>query len=1117
MRLMLDLVPNHMGVLKADNAWWLDVLEHGQASRYADYFDIDWAPADETLAGKVLVPILGDQYGAVLERGELALRFAPERGELSLWYYEHRLPVRPAEYPRVLLAQPAPRPGRRRERAFAASRVASPPFPCSRRRGATRRRSARPPRRALADCARARRRRAARRRERRGDQRHCRATRAASTRSTRCSRGQAYRLAFWRVAADDINYRRFFDINDLAGLRAEREDVFEATHRRVLELVAQGKADCLRIDHPDGLADPGAVFRAPASRGLRRVAQRARRQGARSVRRGREDPGRARAAAGHVAGARRHGLPLHARGQRAVRRSPRANCASTGCTRRSSASTWTSTTCCAARRRRSSCSRSRAISTASPPRLRASSSATAVRATSRGMRSGARWSRSSPRFPVYRTYVTQSTRSGEDRRYVDWAVAVAKRHSAAADTSVLRLHRAPCCAASTASRRIGRRRRRAALRHALPAVERAGDGEGPRGHVVLHLQPARVAQRSRRRSARCSARPSARSTAHAGSARRAGRIRCSPRSTHDNKRSEDVRARIDVLSEMPGAWRLALRRWRQFNRRHRSEVDGEEAPSRNDEYLLYQTLVGAWPLGKVSQRALDAFRARIQAYMQKAVREAKVAHELDQRQRGVRGGARAVRRRRARHVARNPFLDDFLPLAQRIAFAGCVNSLAQTTLKLTAPGVPDTYQGTELWDFSLVDPDNRRPVDYAAREAMLRKVQRPRRGGAARDMAGRRREDAGHGAACSSLRKRRAAWFERATYRPVRVRGTHRNSVCAFMRSAGGSHLLCVVPRLWQGIVRERSDVADRRRRVGRYDAVLDVPVAQWRNVVTGEVQRPLVERAGARLAVGAALATFPVAVLRRDVARYAASSSPGFRPPSPSCSAAMSRSPAANARPLPRAAFARAARRTGRGPRRRPSTRACGAVLPAPLTSFRYVSATRSWAMAKLVRPDLVRPCALGGGLGRLVLGGLRSRAAASHVRRRGQHRKRRERDAEAIDFVHVCDLRWRLSKHPGLRSRRLADDVTIARRRDTDSDAYSTSSCACKLSDTTLTRSNTRCDGCHDAITLCCASVIETPCWGHGSSVAFTFVRPFIGGESTWRPSAMPCTSHQQEARVC
>ena len=857
MRLMLDLVPNHMGVLKADNAWWLDVLEHGQASRYAEHFDIDWAPADETLAGKVLVPILGDQYGAVLERGEIALRFAPESGELSLWYYEHRLPIRPAEYSRVLLAN------LRRIPAVAANalrrvarRFAAVPMQPEARRDATTLGAA--AKAALAevcatmpDAARLVEENVAAINGNAGDARSFDALDALIG-------GQAYRLAFWRVAADDINYRRFFDINDLAGLRAERDDVFAATHRRALAFLAQGKADCLRIDHPDGLADPARYFerlQAAAGEALRTAP---------------DTRGRTTYIVVEKILAAHERLPdtwpIHGEtGYRFMREvnalfvDPRAKArfdrlyaGFIGELLDFDDVLFRSKTHIVVQSLASDLNRLATVLTRIVKRDRRTRdfSWNAMRRALVEVVAS---------FPVYRTYVTDSLRSADDRRYVDWAVAVAKRHSTAADTSVLDFIAAVLrgdydqdgdAAAGDVLRFIMRFQQWSApamakgledtsfyIFHRLASLNEVGGDPRLFGSTVGAFHRA-----CRQRAARWP---------HSLLAS----------STHDNKRSEDVRARIDVLSEMPGAWRLALRRWRQFNRRHRTEIDGDDAPSPNDEYLLYQTIVGAWPLGKVNQRTLEAFRARIQAYMLKAAREAKVHTSWVNVNAAYESALERFVEGALGTLSRNPFLNDVMPFAQRVAFAGCVNSLAQTTVKLTAPGVPDTYQGTELWDFSLVDPDNRRPVDYAAREAMLRKVQRR----TATELLASW-EDGGVKllvtARLLDLRKRRAAWFERATYRAVRVRGAHKSNVCAFIRSAGGSHVLCIVPRLWQAIARESGAWPVGEATWGDTTLTLDVPIAQWRNVVTGEILHPLVERTGARLPVGTALATFPVAVL---------------------------------------------------------------------------------------------------------------------------------------------------------------------------------------------------------------------------------------------------------------
>jgi (1->4)-alpha-D-glucan 1-alpha-D-glucosylmutase len=664
---------------------------------------------------------------------------------------------------------------------------------------------------------------------------------------------QAYRLAFWRVAADDINYRRFFDINELAGLRAEREDVFAATHRRVLDLVASGRADCLRIDHPDGLSNPERYFvrlQAAAADALRNTP---------------DERGRAAYVVVEKILAAHERLPdtwpVHGdTGYRFMREvnalfvDPRAQlrfdrlyAAFIGEHMEFDEVLRRSKTHIVVQSLASDLNRLATKLTRIVKRDRRTRdfSWNAIRRALVEVVAA---------LPVYRTYVTPTMRSPEDRRYVDWAIAVAKRHAAAADTSVLDFIGA-----------VLRGDYGAEVDDVVRFVMRFQQWSAPA--MAKGLEDTSFYVFNRLVSLNEVGGDPRLFGSTIGAFHRACRQRASrwphsllATSTHDNKRSEDVRARIDVLSEIPAQWRLAVRRWRQFNRRHRSEVDGEDAPSRNDEYLFYQTVVGAWPLGKVTQRSLDALRGRLQAYMQKAVREAKVSTSWVNVNAEYEAALQRFVDGALGRLAGNPFLGDLVPLAQRIAFAGCVNSLVQATLKLTAPGVPDTYQGTEVWDFSLVDPDNRRPVDYAARETLLRKVQRRpaaqlletwQDGGVKLLVTAR----------LLALRKRRATWFERATYRAVRVRGAHRNSVCAFMRSAGGSHLLCVAPRLWQALVPGEATWPLGDGVWGDTSLSLDVPVAQWRNVITDEVQRPLVERAGARLAVGEALATFPVAV----------------------------------------------------------------------------------------------------------------------------------------------------------------------------------------------------------------------------------------------------------------
>ncbi len=266
---ILDMVPNHMGVMGADNAWWLDVLENGEASVYADHFDIDWRPLNPQLHGKVLLPLLGDHYGSVLARGELQLAFNAERGEFDIGYFEHRLPIDPAEYPRIVghgIERLADTLGAGNEHLLELQSLLTAFGNLPSRHGIDASRRAERDR----DKEIHKRRLAALAAAEPAIQRHIADCVAALNGDPQdpdsfdglhgLIRAQAWRAAYWRVAADDINYRRFFDINDLAGLRMENPAVFDATHRLVLELIGAGKLHGLRIDHPDGLYDPRGYF-----------------------------------------------------------------------------------------------------------------------------------------------------------------------------------------------------------------------------------------------------------------------------------------------------------------------------------------------------------------------------------------------------------------------------------------------------------------------------------------------------------------------------------------------------------------------------------------------------------------------------------------------------------------------------------------------------------------------------------------------------------------------------------------------------------------------------------------------------------------------------------------
>ncbi|MGH8720127.1 MAG: malto-oligosyltrehalose synthase [Burkholderiales bacterium] len=882
MGLMIDVVPNHMGVLQADNRWWLDVLEHGPASRYADYFDIEWDPPSEELRGKVLLPILGEQYGTVLERGELKLAFDCVAGTFSLRYLEHRLPVRPSEYQEILCAGLDPMAD---EVGTGTTSVAELETLCE---GFARLRDS-PAMTAPADdpaerSAPLKERLAALCAQSPGVLSFIEANvrvlngqsgaPATFDRLHALIKSQFYRLSFWRVAADDINYRRFSDINELAALRMDRAPVFEGTHRRIFEWLASGKVDALRIDHCDGLLDPLAYFAAVQTR------------------------------AGSIAGAAsdvQNGRPAIERPVYLVLEKILADYerlpaewpvhGTTGYRFMNVVNGLFVNDACHSRfdrlyagfigERLDFDRVARAAKTLIIVHVLASDLnllATALTRIAKRARDTCDFTQNSLRralvdivacFPVYRTYATPGHRSNDDRRYVDWAVAVAKQSSHAAETSVLdfvreiltgdRRYEEPAMQQEV-DRFTGRFQQFTApvmakgledtsfyVYNRLASLNEVGGDPRRFGFSVDGFHSASADR--------------ARNWPHAMLAT----------STHDNKRAEDVRTRIDVLTEMPAAWRLALRRWRQINRRLRRTIDGASAPSPNDEYLLYQTLLGAWPIGAVDDAALALFRSRIQRYMQKAVREAKVRTSWINPNREYEAALVYFIDGLLGTHSPNPFLQDFLPAQAHVARYGCLNSLSQVLLKLTSPGVPDTYQGTELWDLSLVDPDNRRPVDYAYRARLLDAIveafdERCNQSRTARALLDHWTD----GRAklwliwrVLAFRAQHAPWFETTSYLPLAIRGAKAAHVCAFGRVHHEGWLLTIAPRLFVGLTRGRDHWP-----LGQavwHDTRLVLPPgapAQWRNVLTGVRCRAETHDEILQLPLAAILDAFPVALL---------------------------------------------------------------------------------------------------------------------------------------------------------------------------------------------------------------------------------------------------------------
>ena len=873
--LILDVVPNHMAIFGDDNAWWLDVLENGPAARHAHYFDIDWRPIRASMRDRLLVPVLGEPLGVVLDRGDLRVQFDAQAGSFSVRYYEHRFPVDPREYPRVFATGTnrleATLPADDADRQDFESLVAA--F------------GRLPPREDTSEEARAERyrdgevnkRRLVRLCERSAPVReHVEACVAAFNDVNAQTHqpgalaelldAQVWRLSYWRVAVDEINYRRFFDVNQLAALRMDDPEVFEATHALILGLIERGALDGLRIDHPDGLYEPREYFD-------------------RLQRRFRTEPSDV-------------STPLYVVAEKILAGHERlqedwAVHGTTGYDFAGVVTAWLIDGTAESALDRSYASftgRRESLGTIEHDAKRGvmqNSLAAEIgvlatqldRIAQLDLRT-ADFTRNALReaiievianFPVYRTYVSARGTSEDDRRHVEWATNVARKRSRAGDLSVFDF-----------------------LRDVLLGDAAAGRPES-HGHAMLEFAmkfqqvTSPVMAKSVEDTAfyiynrlvalnevgaqpdRFGAGTGALHQANLEHARRWPHTMLLSTS-HDTKRSGDVRARLAVLSEMPDLWRKHLGRWNRLNRSKRGLVDGRPAPSRNDEYLIYQTLLGIWPTQTNADELPATLQQRLEQYVIKAAREAKVDTSWMNPNEAYEAVLVEFVGRLLDRPAHNAFLKDFRSLAANVAWFGLLNSVAQTVLKLTCPGIPDVYQGTEFFAFSLVDPDNRRPVDYPARQAALdAMVQQAGAGGSnacARDLLARWQD--GHVKQyviwrCLELRTRIPALFADGTYEPLKTTGIRADHLCAFGRSCEGSALIVVVPRWFCRLSggEPTMPVGDALWGDTRIELPSDFEGA-YRCILSGQSVLPGQDGGAACLEAAEVIADFPVAVLER-------------------------------------------------------------------------------------------------------------------------------------------------------------------------------------------------------------------------------------------------------------
>jgi (1->4)-alpha-D-glucan 1-alpha-D-glucosylmutase len=790
LRAIMDFVPNHMGVGGSDNPLWLDVLEWGPDSAHAGWFDIDWQSDRFYPHGKLLVPFLGDQYGVELYAGKLTLKFDDREGAFAVWAYDsHKLPVCPLHYDRILgdahpelerlgdafaaLPEWRPQVGRRaRELKLELAKAASENADVHS---------------AIAAAV---------------ERFHGTPGQADSwTALHQLIQDQCWRAAYFRVAADDINYRRFFDVNELAGLRMELPDVFDHAHSLVFRLLDEGVLDGLRIDHVDGLLNPKEYFH---------------RLRARHDATGSGDPFYLvveKILAGHeslrddwpVDGTTGYefanlvlGLLIDPQGEE-------------GLTQTYVDFTGERTSFpevvreCKLRIMKNEMASELNVLARDVSRV-ARQNPTTADFTHNVLRRAIREVVAC--FPVYRTYVdSDGVPTEEDRRDLNWAIKLARAIETSIDPSVFEF----VCKVLSGELAAGGRSgfsRQSVLRCAMKLQQYSGPVMAKGLEDTAFYRYNRFVGLNE-----VGGYPDQFGVTianfHKANAQRAKRwphsMLCT--STHDTKRGEDTRARLAVLSEMPQEWARQVNAWSRILRARRGDIEATAPPDRNDEYLFYQLLVGTWPVeldgggNGLNWEALHSYAKRLDSTMTKSMREAKVHSTWASPYMAYENAVLAFVDAALDPDESCEFFSAFLPFQAQIARLGVHNSLAQTVLKLTVPGVPDIYQGADLWDLSMVDPDNRRAVDYRERTRLLAEVSGGAAGGKevhVRDLLDHWQDGAVKLYVISRILALRAAepdLFAKGEYEPLAATGPKADCVCAFARRVGDRTAIVLTAR----------------------------------------------------------------------------------------------------------------------------------------------------------------------------------------------------------------------------------------------------------------------------------------------------------------------------------
>ncbi|MBH3460423.1 malto-oligosyltrehalose synthase [Pseudomonas putida] len=776
MGLILDTVSNHMAVGGADNPWWQSLLAWGRRSPYAEFFDIQWHSSDPLLAGQLLLPFLGNDYGIALQNGEIPLTFDAEHGLLQIEHYEHRFPICPLDYGRILNHSDDPSLQALATRFSALSDCTDPLS------------EALPLQAELARLVRT----------------GAHLEQALAAFDSRSEPGfkrlhlllerQTYRLASWRTAADDINWRRFFDINELGGLRVERATVFEATHAKLFELIARGLVDGLRIDHIDGLADPRRYCRNLRRRVDHLLALRP-----------------PEAALEHfpiyvekILGTDEH---LHQdwltdgttgyefmNQVSLLQHDPAGEAPLTELWHNLSERPAFDEEVRVARRLVLNASLAGDCESVAQALLQVARDDLMTRDLTLGAIRRALQALVE-HYSVYRTYINACGRPEQDEAFFQRALEGARQSLSEADWPLLDHLERWLGGQPWRQLPVGRARKH--LRHACVRFQQLTAPSAAKAvEDTAFYRSARLLSRNDVgfEAERFSATPA---QFHNEAQRR---LRDFPdnllaTATHDHKRGEDCRARLAVLSEHSQWLASRVEHWRELAEPLRETLEDGLAPSPGDELLLFQTLLASWPLalGRDDPQGLEHFAERVRQWQQKALREAK-----------LRSSWAAPNERYEQACAR--YLDGLLldsenqqlrhslaDAVARIACPGALNGLVQCLLRMTTPGVPDLYQGNEYWDLSLVDPDNRRPVDYPARRASLDNslpeaelLEHWRDGRIKQALIAR----------VLDLRRAHPELFLRGAYLPLNAQGRHADKVLAFARLGEGERAIVIAPRL---------------------------------------------------------------------------------------------------------------------------------------------------------------------------------------------------------------------------------------------------------------------------------------------------------------------------------